>query len=147
MEKSDKYVEKNWKLYKMNLVIDKTAMDIHHILGQKYRDKYNVYVPENKIKIPRWEHVDYNNFVREKQNPREAMQKLYEMCKQVLSHWVREVFETVLYKTDDDLFYIPEVIKWKKKKNGTKKATTEKNADTDWQSNDAEPVCSKPCVD
>lgn len=131
MEKNDKYVEKNWKLYKMNLVIDKTATDIHHILGQKYRNQYNVYVPENKIVIPRWRHIDYNNFVREKQNPREAMQQLYEMCKQVLSIWVRDVFETVLYKTDDDLFYIPEVIKWKKHKEKTQKQEKKESADTD----------------
>ena len=131
MEKSDKYVEKNWKLYKMNLVIDKTATDIHHILGQKYRNQYNVYVPENKIVIPRWKHVDYNNFVREKQNPREAMQQLYEMCKQVLSIWVRDIFETVLYKTDDDLFYIPEVLKWKKHKEKTQKQMKKESADTD----------------
>ena len=131
MEKSDKYVEKNWKLYKMNLVIDKTATDIHHILGQKYRNQYNVYVPENKIVIPRWKHVDYNNFVREKQNPREAMQQLYEMCKQVLSIWVRDIFETVLYKTDDDLFYIPEVLKWKKRKEKTQKQMKKESADTD----------------
>lgn len=131
MEKNDKYVEKNWKLYKMNLVIDKTATDIHHILGQKYRNQYNVYVPENKIVIPRWKHVDYNNFVREKQNPREAMQQLYEMCKQVLSIWVRDIFETVLYKTDDDLFYIPEVLKWKKHKEKTQKQTKKESADMD----------------
>ena len=131
MEKNDKYVEKNWKLYKMNLVIDKTATDIHHILGQKYRNQYNVYVPENKIVIPRWKHVDYNNFVREKQNPREAMQQLYEMCKQVLSIWVRDIFETVLYKTDDDLFYIPEVLKWKKHKEKTQKQIKKESADMD----------------
>jgi hypothetical protein len=54
--------------------------------------------------------------VKDKQNPREALQKMYEMCKQVLTPWVKEVLETVLYKTDDELFYIPEVLRWKKKK-------------------------------
>jgi hypothetical protein len=66
---------------------------------------------DEKIRIPRKDHIDYNNFVKDKQNPREAMQKLYEMCKQVLTPGVREVMETVLYKTDDDLFYIPELLK------------------------------------
>jgi hypothetical protein len=37
------------------------------------------------MRISRKDHVDYNNFVKDKQNPREAMQKLYEMCKQVLT--------------------------------------------------------------
>lgn len=112
----EKYIEIKWTKYKLNKVIDKTATDIHHILGQRYRNKYNVNIPENKVKILRKDHVDYNNFVKDKQNPREAMQKMYEMCKQVLSPWVRGILDTVLYKTDDDLFYIPELLKWKKKK-------------------------------
>lgn len=119
MERSDKIIEKDGKKYKLNLIIDKTATDIHHILGQKYKAQYNVNIDQNKMRIPRKDHIDYNNFVKDKQSPREAMQKLYEMCKQVLTPGVREVMETVLYKTDDDLFYIPELLKWKKNKRGT----------------------------
>lgn len=111
MERNDKIIEKDGKKYKLNLIIDKTATDIHHILGQKYKTQYNVNIDQNKIRIPRKDHIDYNNFVKDKQNPREAMQKLYEMCKQVLTPGVREIMETVLYKTDDDLFYIPELLK------------------------------------
>lgn len=130
MERSDKIIEKDGKKYKLNLIIDKTATDIHHILGQKYKAQYNVNIDQNKIRIPRKDHIDYNNFVKDKQNPREAMQKLYEMCKQVLTPGVREVMETVLYKTDDDLFYIPELLKWKKHKRGTNTKTKE-SANTD----------------
>lgn len=119
MRDPERIIEKNWKLYKLNLIIDKTSTDIHHILGQKYKNKYNVNAPENKIRIPRWEHVNYNNFVRDKQNPREAIAKLYELCKQVLRPDIRDVFEELLYHIDDDNFYIPEVLKWKKHKKST----------------------------
>lgn len=130
MERSDKIIEKDGKKYKLNLIIDKTATDIHHILGQKYKAQYNVNIDQNKMRIPRKDHIDYNNFVKDKQSPREAMQKLYEMCKQVLTPGVREVMETVLYKTDDDLFYIPELLKWKKNKRGTN-TKTKGSANTD----------------
>ena len=85
------------------------------------------------MRISRKDHIDYNNFVKDKQNPREAMQKLFEMCKQVLTAWVRRELYTILYETDDEMFYIPELLKWKKKK---KKKTTDtekknENVDTD----------------
>jgi hypothetical protein len=54
-------------------------------MGQKYKHLYNVNIDQNKMRISRKDHVDYNNFVKDKQNPREAMQKLFEMCKQVLT--------------------------------------------------------------
>lgn len=53
----------------------------------------------------------YNNFVEDRQSPRELFDIAYQMTKDVLSPGVREVLETVIYKTDDDLFYIPELIK------------------------------------
>ena len=68
--------------------------------------------------------------MKDKQNPREAMQKLFEMCKQVLTAWVRRELYTILYETDDEMFYIPELLKWKKKKKTTDTEKSE-NADTD----------------
>lgn len=147
METNDKIVEKDWKKYKLNLIIEKTASDIHHIMGLKYRNQYNVNIPQNKKRIPRRFHVNYNNFVEDKQNPRDLFKIAYELVKDVLSPGVKQILETVIYKTDDDLFYIPELIKWKKKKHDTKKAMIKQNADTDSQLNDAEPVSSKPYVD
>jgi hypothetical protein len=69
--------------------------------------------------------------VKDKQNPREAMQKLYEMCKQVLTTWVRRELYTILYETDDEMFYIPELLKWKKKKKTTDTEKKNLNVDTD----------------
>jgi len=111
MNKIERIVEINGNKYRLNKIVDKTATDIHHILWQKYKHIYNVNAEENKVRILRKDHIDYNNFVKDKQNPREALQKMYEMCKQVLTPWVKDVLETVLYKTDDELFYIPEVLK------------------------------------
>lgn len=111
MNKIERVVEINGTKYRLNKIVDKTATDIHHILWQRYKNIYNVNVEENKMRILRKDHIDYNNFVKDKQNPREALQKMYEMCKQVLTPWVKDILETVLYKTDDELFYIPEVLK------------------------------------
>ena len=131
-ERPNRIVEINWVQWKLNRVIDKYATDIHHVVGQKYKHLYNVNIDQNKMRISRKDHVDYNNFVKDKQNPREAMQKLFEMCKQVLTAWVRRELYTILYETDDEMFYIPELLKWKKKKkNGTNTEKINQNADTD----------------
>lgn len=130
-ERPNRIVEINWVQWKLNRVIDKYATDIHHILWQKYKHLYNVNIDQNKMRISRKDHVDYNNFVKDKQNPREAMQKLYEMCKQVLTTWVRRELYTILYETDDEMFYIPELLKWKKKKKTTDTEKKNLNADTD----------------
>lgn len=45
METSDKIIEKDWKKYKLNLIIEKTATDLHHIMWLKYRNQYNVNIP------------------------------------------------------------------------------------------------------
>ena len=129
-ERPNRIVEINGVQRKLNRVIDKTATDIHHLVWQKYRHLYNVNIDQNKMRIPRKDHIDYNNFVKDKQNPREAMQKLFEMCKQVLTAWVRRELYTILYETDDEMFYIPELLKWKKKKKITDTEKNE-NADTD----------------
>ena len=80
-----RFTDDNGIRWKINRVIEATAMDIHHIIGQKYRNEYNVHAKENKIKIPRRKHFAYNNFVEDKQNPREAFKILFELTKQVLS--------------------------------------------------------------
>ena len=124
-ESDDRIVEKNWKLYKLNLIVDKTATDLHHIIGQKYRNEYNVNAPENKKRIPRRFHINYNNFVEDKQNPRDLFKIAYELTKEVLTPGVKEILETVIYKTDDELFYIPEVLK-----NGKNRKKRKKNMQT-----------------
>ena len=73
---------------------------------------------------------------------------MYELTKEILSEWVRQELYTLFYSTPDDMFYIPELIKkWKKKKNSTKKATIEQNANTDSQSKAADNAYSKLFAD
>ena len=123
MEKNHNHIDyitdANWVQYKLCKVIDKTATDIHHIMGKCNRHKYNTNIDENKIKINRRMHVALNAFFGNKQNPREQLQQLFEIVKPVLSTWVKQELYTILYEADDDLFYIPELLKWKKKKQKT----------------------------
>ena len=115
-ERPNRIVEINWIQWKLNRVIDKTATDLHHIMGQCNKNLYNVGIDQNKIRMPRRKHVALNNFFGSKQNPREQLKDVYEIVKTVLTPWVRRELYTILYETDDEMFYIPELLKWKKKK-------------------------------
>lgn len=115
-ERPNRIVEINGVQRKLNRVIDKTATDLHHIMGQCNKHIYNVNIDENKIRMERREHIALNNYFRDKQNPREQLKKVFETVKTVLSPWVRRELYTILYEADDEMFYIPELLKWKKKK-------------------------------
>lgn len=107
----------DWVEYKLNRVIDETATSIHHIMWKCNKKNYNVNIDENKVRIKDIEHTALNNYFRDKQNPRLQLQKVFELVKPVLSVWVRKELYAILYEADDDLFYIPELLKkWKKKK-------------------------------
>jgi len=106
----------DWVQYKLCKIIDKTAQDIHHIMWKCNRNKYNTNIEQNKVKISRRLHVALNWFFWDKQNPRDQLKQVYEIVKNVLSPWVRTELYTILYGTDDEMFYIPELLKWKKKK-------------------------------
>lgn len=130
-ERPNRIVEINGVQRKLNRVIDKTATDIHHIMGQCNKHLYNTNIDENKIRMERREHIALNNYFKDKQNPREQLKKVYETVKTVLSPWVRRELYTILYEADDEMFYIPELLKWKKKKKDTKKVQTLDNVNTD----------------
>ena len=115
-ERPNRIVEINGVQRKLNRVIDKTATDLHHIMWQCNKHLYNVNIDENKIRMERREHVALNNYFWNKQNPREQLKKVFETVKSVLSPWVRHELYTILYEADDEMFYIPELLKWKKKK-------------------------------
>lgn len=112
--------------YKLNRIVDTTATDIHHIMWKCNKMKYNVNIDENKTEIKRIEHIALNNYFRDKQNPREQLRKVFDLVKPVLSPWVRKELYTILYQTDDDMFYIPELIKWKKQKKKKEKKSEQK---------------------
>ena len=122
----------NWTSYKLNKIIEATAQDIHHIMWKCNRNKYNTNIEENKIKINRREHVALNNFFKDKQNPREQLQKVFEIVKPILSRGVRNELYTILYECDDEMFYIPELIKWKQNKKKQKNKLLEQSL-KNWQ--------------
>ena len=115
-DRPNRIVEINWVQWKLNRVIDKTATDLHHIMWQCNKHLYNVNIDQNKIRMPRREHVALNNYFWDKQNPREQLKKVYETIKTVLTPGVRRELYTILYETDDEMFYIEELLKSKKKK-------------------------------
>ena len=131
-ERPNRIVEINWVQWKLNRVIEKTATDLHHIMWQCNKHLYNVNIDQNKIRMPRRKHVALNNFFGNKQNPREQLKDVYEIVKTVLTPWVRRELYTILYETDDEMFYIDELLKWKKKKKtDTNTEKTQENVDTD----------------
>lgn len=114
----DTIVNHNGKLYRLQRIIDKTEEDIHHLMWKKYRLKYNTNAEVNKVKINRRKHVALNAFFWDKQSPREQLLEVFNLVKPVLSLWVRQELEIIL-NCDDDLFYRPELLKKKWKKNWT----------------------------
>jgi hypothetical protein len=64
-----------------------------------------------------------NQFFGDKQNPREQLKEIFNLVKPVLSPWVRKELYTILEQTDDEMFYIPEVLLWYKRKMKKKEKT------------------------
>lgn len=110
------------ELYRFNKFIDKDAKSIHHIMGRMNRLKYNTNIELNKVLMDDREHRALNAFFKDKQNPRDQLLKVFNLVKPVLSPWVKQELEIIL-NCDDDLFYRPELLKWKKKKTDTNMKT------------------------
>ena len=107
--------------YSLKRVIDKTAQDIHHIISRKLIHKFDVNNPINKVRLFRREHIALNQFFLDKQNPRDQFKKIFELVKPVLSEGVRHELYTILYMTDDKMFYNEEIVKDGSKKKKRKK--------------------------
>ena len=105
----------NNELYRFNKFIDKDAKSIHHLVWKMNRLKYNTNIELNKVLISDREHRALNAYFKDKQNPRDQLLKVFNLVKPVLSRWVRHELEIIM-NCEDDLFYIPELLK--KKKNG-----------------------------
>lgn len=115
----DRILNFDGKLYRLQRVIDKTETDIHHLIGRRYRQKYNTNAEINKVRINRRKHVALNAFFWDKQSPREQLMEVFNLVKPVLSLWVKQELEIILNQTTDDLFYNEEVLKnGKHKKKG-----------------------------
>lgn len=127
-ERPNRIVEINGVQWKLNRVIEKTATDLHHIMWRCNKHLYNVNIDQNKIRMERREHIALNNYFKDKQNPREQFKKVFETVKNVLSPGVRRELYAILYEADDEMFYIPELLKEKKKKKDKPKSPSEEKA-------------------
>lgn len=109
----DNIIERNGIQYKLVRIIDKTATNIHHIIWQWWdnKKKFNVQHPKNKVRVNVWYHDALNRFFKDKQNPRLQLIEIFELVKPVLSRWVKDELYTILYKTDDEMFYDSDLIK------------------------------------
>lgn len=113
--------------YRLARIVDKTATDIHHLIWKRYRNQYRTNAEENKVRISRRKHIALNQFFGDKQNPREQLLELFNLVKPVLTPWVRRELHTILELTDDEMFYISEVLQWyKQKKKRQEKLKSEK---------------------
>ena len=79
LNRFNRIINVDWVSYKLNRIIDKTETDIHHIMWQCNKAKYNTNIDENKVRISRAEHVALNNFFKDKQDPREQLKKVFEI--------------------------------------------------------------------
>lgn len=100
---------------KLSRVIDATATDLHHLIWKCNKAQYNVRAKQNIVRIPRREHDALNRYFKDKQSPREQLQKVFDLTKQVLEEQTRKDLAEILSRTDEN-FYIPELIKWSKHK-------------------------------
>ena len=96
--------------YRLLRVIDATATNLHHIMWRCNRHKYNTNIEQNLVRISEREHDALNRYFKDKQNPREQLRKVFELVKPVLSNGVRHELEVIL-NCEDELFYIPELLK------------------------------------
>ena len=103
----------DWKNYKLQLIKNKTATNIHHILGQSlFKQWYAVQAPVNKIKVNEIWHDNLNRFFWWRQS---VHQQLLYMLKEWW--WERVLSESVknelywLLSLPRNLFYREELIR------------------------------------
>lgn len=101
--------------WRLSRVIEATATDLHHLLGKCNQNKYNVRAKQNIVRISRREHDALNRYFKDKQSPREQLQKIFELVTPVLNENTRKDLAEILSRTDED-FYIPQVLKHGKHK-------------------------------
>ena len=119
--------------YRLARIVDKTAQDIHHLIGKKHRHQYRTNAEENKVRINRRKHIALNQFFGDKQNPREQLIEVFNLVKPVLTPWVRRELHTILELTDDEMFYIPEVLLWYKQKKKRQERLKSEQKLKNWQ--------------
>ena len=104
------------KLYKLTLLKEKTAKNLHHILGRSNRDEYNTDNPENKMVVNEIWHDNLNRFFGNRQIVHEQLLYLLKdrWREKVLNEWVVQELYWLL-SLPRELFYKEELVKDKHK--------------------------------
>lgn len=104
------------KSYKLQLIKDKTAKNLHHILWRCNRNEYNTDHQDNKMMVNEIGHDNFNRFVWNRQAPHLILKYLLEdwWWNNVLSDWVREELYWLL-SLPREVFYKEELVKDKHK--------------------------------
>ena len=88
--------------------------NVHHLVSQCLRPEYNVDIEQNKLKMNIKRHDALHALYNCLHTPKEQLLESYYLYENVLSHTAKKLFRELLRLEDKD-FYIPELIKWKKK--------------------------------
>lgn len=97
---------------------DPNRIDRHHLISQCQKDLFNVFKPQNVIKIKRKTHeaihavfTDENWPIHE---PQLQTKKFFEIIRPVLWYQSLKYFQKLISLPIED-FYLPELIKWNKR--------------------------------
>lgn len=106
----------DWKQYKLQLLKDKTAKNLHHILWKCNNKEYNTDEKINKIMVNEVWHDNFNRFIWNRQAPHLVLKYLLEewWWNNVLSEWVRKELYGLL-SLPRELFYKEKLVKDKHK--------------------------------
>jgi len=114
--KVERITDVNWKQYKLVLLKDKTAKNIHHIIWRCNSKNYNTDDKQNKITVPEISHDNLNRFFWNLQTPHEQLKFMIEQrwWKEVLNKRVLEELYQILSLPREE-FYKEWLVRWKQK--------------------------------
>lgn len=106
-----------WKQYRLTLLKDKTAKNLHHILSRKEKE-YKVDDKKNKIEVPEIPHDNLNRFYWNRQMPHLQLKYMLEdwWRNRVLNKWVIEELYALLSLPREEFYdpsLVPDKHKWK----------------------------------
>lgn len=97
--------------YRLQKIIDPTATNIHHVLGQSLSKEYVTWDKDNKMKVNMVRHNSLNHFYGCRQDPASQLKYMLEERREpVLSDWVKEELYALL-SLPRGLFYKEHLVK------------------------------------
>jgi hypothetical protein len=97
-------------------------MNCHHIIWQSQHKDFFVEDTRNKLIMNMMEHNHLHWFMKWALTPKDQFDKLFNLTKSTMSELAINLLDQ-LVNLDDTDFYIPELLKWTKKKSHKQKLT------------------------